>query len=67
MLISIAVFILAMILADLMFSGTSNWEANIGFVLSKICADSTSDAPNKHHYQKVFVLTWLAAVFFLVS
>ena len=66
-LISIPVVFLAMMLADLIFSRATNWEANIGFVLSKICADSTFETPNEHLYQKVFVLTWLVAVFFLVS
>ena len=56
-----------MSLADFMFSGTTNWETNVGFVISRFCVDATFDFSPKHVYQSIFVLTWMVAVFLLAS
>ena len=56
-----------MILADKVFSGSTNWETNSGFVISIICSDATYCIPDKQTYQRVFVLTWTVAVLFLIQ
>ena len=44
-LLSVLVFMPCMILADKVFFGSTNWEANMGFVLSLICSDVTCKVP----------------------
>ena len=67
LLVSILVVILGMMLADKVFSGSTNWEANSGFVMSMICGDATNRIPERQTYQRVFVLTWTCAVLFLLA
>ena len=46
-LLSVLLFMPCMILADKVFFGSTNWEANMGFVLSLICSDVTCKVPGE--------------------
>ena len=66
-LICIPAVIMAMVLADFTFSGSTNWEINTCFVASVICNGIGGfRIPDRHIYHSAFVLTWTVAGFWLL-
>ena len=62
---SIPIYILAMAMADFLYSGNVNWESVIGFVGRTALHTDIKDTKDKRLYQKLFIITWMGAFLIL--
>ena len=65
LVISIPIYILAMTLADYIYSGNVNWKSLIGFVGRITLHSDVINVDNRRLYQKLFIIIWMYAFLIL--
>lgn len=67
-ILCVPLYVIIMGLADVVFCGSADWEALIGFILRTSLSENDSDLPeNRWAYQKIFLIFWISPVFILVQ
>ena len=66
-LISIPIFMTAMVLADYLYTGSLKWGTSISFVLRIALLDKSLKIPHKTIYKSIFVIIWALSVFVLAQ
>ena len=59
LIISVPTYILAMILADYIFSGNANWQCLIGFVGRIAFHSDINNVDIRRYYQRLLIITWM--------
>ena len=67
-IISMPIFLFAMVSANYIFSGHTDFNNQFNFVLRNAFSEQNSRLPNHtNFYQKILILTWLWCMFILVQ
>ena len=65
--ISIPIFMIAMVSADYLYTGSLKWGISISFVLRIALMEQSLKIPDKTIYNRIFVIIWTASVFVLAQ